>query len=261
MKYTDIKNTFKDKENIIKEYTERQEKSKNDNEKIAKEILSNFSMLVDLNIPNNLSDTNKLNYLITLILNSEDPSYIKKLYTLLNYYKYNSNCELLKAMIKTDYLLNMEISFKEYELLVKGISITNPYMRSDVAVSIDTAYGRTDLFKINLIEPDARRGFCHDITSDVLRNRPNLYGAYYYIPMEFKGALEHSVIICKEKNLVYDFANNIAVPLPIWTRYYGEPSILIKGDTFIELDKKCQDNLGFCLTTWHLEETKRTRRK
>lgn len=261
MKYIDIEKTFKNKlDFIIEEYNKRQQTNKNINDEQAEEILAYFSLDM-LPIPKYLDSANKLSYLITLIINSEDAYHIKKLLDILNKHGYNANCELLKAMIKTDYLFNEGISFKSYELLIKGLSITNPYKRSDVSVSIDTMYGRTDFYKINLIAPEARRGFCHDITSDVLRNNPNLYGAYYYIPREFEGFLEHSVIINKEKNLVYDFANNIALSLPVWLKYYGNPSIIIKGDNFIELDKKCQDNLGFYLTTWHLEEVKRTRQK
>lgn len=261
MKYADIEKTFKNKQDILmKEYYKRQQASKTINENKAREITTDFSF-DSLPIPKELDSTNKISYLITLLINSNNPNHIKLLFDILNKHGYNVNCELLKTMIKTDYLFNEEIDFNEYELLVKGLSITNPDKQNDVTLSINTMYGRTNLQKISSIDPDDRRGFCHDVTSDVLRCNPNLYGAYYYIPREFKGTLEHSVVIDSDKKLVYDYANNIAVPLSIWVKYYGNPSILIKGDTFIELDKKCQNNLGFYLTTWHLEETKRTRRK
>ena len=99
---------------------------------------------------------------------------------------------------------------------------------------------------IRKITDEERRGFCHNLTSDVLIANKKLYGGYYYIPLSFTGYMEHSVVIDLEKSEVLDFANNIIVPL-----------IFINGDYYQELAKQSKEKLNVDLNICLLEQVRR----
>ena len=49
---------------------------------------------------------------------------------------------------------------------------------------------------------------------------PSLVGSYYEIPYFLDGTLEHSVLIDENNQMVYDLAQNTAVPFDVWNSYY-----------------------------------------
>lgn len=83
-----------------------------------------------------------------------------------------------------------------------------------------------------------RRAQCHKMTVTGLLHNPKLIGAYYSIPYQFNGSLEHSVLIDKEKSVVYDLAQDTSLPLHIWEKYYNKPTFLISGEEYQEIKSK-----------------------
>ena len=75
--------------------------------------------------------------------------------------------------------------------------------------------------------------------------------------LEFKGYMEHSVIIDLNKNVVLDFAHNIMVPLKIWFKFLGEPNLLIDGKSYQELVKQAKGELDVDLNICLLEQVRR----
>ena len=267
--FEDIKevySTYSDSE-ICKIYTERQQQNIKANNEVAKEILLNFPCET-LYIPQEFSDSEKLNYLLSIFFNSKNFNAIKIVLDILKKYHYNNASELLKTMQRTDLFFTSDIDFLTYSKLLYGATtIKNIEGASLEKVSTISTKGKIELLSLNKrfnlksIDSDKRRGFCHNLTSDILVANKDLYGAYYYIPLEFTGFIEHSVLLDLKHNLVYDFANNIIVSLDIWQKFYDNPVVLIKGSTFSELSKRCNDELGLYLTTNSLDSVLKLKRK
>ena len=252
---------------INRTYTERQKENIRLNNEIAKDVFFEFPSEI-LTIPSDMSDSEKVSYLISLFLNSGNKRLIKIVLEILKKYNYNTSSELLKTMQRTDYYFNGDINFITYSKFIYGaISIKNIEGASLQKVSLKSSYGNINLypldacFNMGKINAEKRRGFCHNLTSDILAFNPDLYGAYYYIPFEFKGYMEHSVLLDLNHGLVLDFANNIVLPLKTWEKFYNKPSILISGKEFSELSKRCNDELGLYLTTCTLDSVRRIRKK
>ena len=267
--FDDIKDVFNktNDDTLSTIYTERQMKSIQLNEEAAREILIEFPCET-MSVPSYLSDIEKVNYLMSMYLNSGNPKVIKTVWEVLLKHHYQVNSELLKTMQRTDFYFNDDINLITYSNLVYGaISIKNINDITQNNVNFNTSYGDLKLFPLDRtygmgkIDATKRRGFCHNLTSDILSVNKDLYGAYYYIPIEFAGFMEHSVLLDLKHHLVLDFANNIVMSLDIWQKYYNKPTILIKGDEFSELSKRCNDELGIYLTTCTLDNVRRIRKR
>lgn len=267
--FEDIRNvysTYSDSD-ICKIYTERQQRNINNNNEIAREILLNFPCEI-LYIPQGFSDCEKLNYLLSIFFNSGNFDAIKVVLDILKKYHYKMDSELLKTIQRTDLFFNKDIDFLTYSKLLYGATIIkNIEGVSLEKVSLSTTKGKINIhsldksFNMGCIDSEKRRGFCHNLTSDILIVNKDLYGAYYYVPLEFTGFIEHSVLLDLNHKLVYDFANNIVISLDIWQKFYNKPTILIKGSDFTKLSKKCFDELGLYLTTSTLDSVQRLKRK
>ena len=243
---------------INKTYTERQKENSRLNNEIAKEVFLEFPSEI-ISMPSDMSDSEKVSYLISLFLNSGNKRLINIVLEVLKKYNYNTS---------SDYYFNKDINFITYSKLIYGATqIKNIEGASLQKVSLKSSYGNINLypldacFNMGKINAEKRRGFCHNLTSDILAFNPDLYGAYYYIPFEFKGYMEHSVLLDLNHGLVLDFANNIVLPLKTWEKFYNKPSILISGKEFSELSKRCNDELGLYLTTCTLDSVRRIRKK
>lgn len=268
--FDDIKTVYSSTSDseINRTYTERQKENIRLNNEIAKDVFFEFPNEI-LTIPSDMSDSEKVSYLISLFLNSGNKRLIKIVLEILKKYNYNASSELLKTMQRTDYYFNGDINFITYSKFIYGaISIKNIEGASLQKVILKSSYGNINLYPLDtcfnmgkIDTPKKRRRFCHNLTSDILAFNPDLYGAYYYIPFEFKGYMEHSVLLDLNHELVLDFANNIVIPLKTWERFYNNPSILIKGKEFRELSKRCNDELGLYLTTCTLDSVRRIRKK
>ena len=171
-------------------------------------------------------------------------------------------------MQRTDLFFTKDIDFLTYSKLLYGATIIKNIEGASLEkVSIASTKGKIELlsldksFNIGTTMPEKRRGFCHNLTSDILTVNKDLYGAYYYIPLEFTGFIEHSVLLDLNHKLVYDFANNIVISLDIWQKFYNKPTILIKGCDFSYLSKRCDEELGLYLTTSTLDNVQRLKRK
>lgn len=252
---------------INRTYTERQKENIRLNNEIAKDVFFEFPSEI-LTIPSDMSDSEKVSYLITLFLNSNNKRLIKIVLEILKKYNYNTNSELLKTMQRTDYYFNGDINFITYSKFIYGSILEKNIEEASLQkVNLKSICGNINLypldacFNMGKINAEKRRGFCHNLTSDILAFNPNLYGAYYYIPFEFKGYMEHSVLLDLNYGLVLDFANNIVLPLKTWEKFYNKPSILISGKEFSELSKRCNDELGLYLTTCTLDSVRRIRKK
>lgn len=252
---------------INKTYTERQKENSRLNNEIAKEVFFEFPSEI-ISMPSDMSDSEKVSYLISLFLNSGNKRLINIVLEVIKKYNYNTRSELLKIMQNTDYYFNKDINFITYSKLIYGATqIKNIEGASLQKVSLKSSneniflYPLDTCFNMGKIDAQKRRGFCHNLTSDILAYNPDLYGAYYYIPFEFKGYMEHSVLLDLNHELVLDFANNIVIPLQTWERFYNNPTILIKGKDFRELSKRCNDELGLYLTTCTLDSVRRIRKK
>lgn len=262
----EVYSTFSDSD-LCRIYTERQQRNIKANNEIAREILLNFPCEI-LYIPQEFSDSEKLNYLLSIFFNSKNFDAIKIVLDILKKYHYNKTSELLKTMQRTDLFFTGDIDFLTYSKLLYGATVVKNIEGATLEnVSIASTKGKIELlsldksFNIGTIMSEKRRGFCHNLTSDILAYNKDLYGAYYYIPLEFTGFIEHSVLLDIKHNLVYDFANNIAISLDIWKKFYNKPTILIKGSDFADLTKKCYDELGLYLTTSTLDNVQRLKRK
>ena len=245
--FDDIKNLYEEY-NIIDladMYKKRQDDNIKENDNIAKDILFYYPGY-ELIIPNELGYSEKLSYLIAFILNSGDKKEISNLLKLLHKFSYNYKFELLKIMQNADFYFSKELSSEAILKVNKG----------NVKIcSLNKVLGFQE------IDKTSRRGLCHNITTDILLLNKDLYGAYYYIPLDFKGYIEHSVIIDLKHNLVLDFANNVIVALDIWKKFYGNPTVVISGSEFDYLNKRCNYELSEHLTTLTLEEARLLRTK
>ena len=106
--------------------------------------------------------------------------------------------------------------------------------------------------------PQERRDNCHQMTRMGLLTFPHLTGAYYYIPYQFEGYLEHSVLIDQEQGIVYDVSNNVALPLATWESYYKEPSFVISGEEFTDIYMRLREKRGTKISISTIEGVKRT---
>lgn len=267
--FDDIKNLYEEYNivDLADMYKKRQDDNIKKNDNIAKDILFYYPGY-ELIIPNELGYSEKLSYLIAFILNSGDKREISNLLKLLHKFHYNYKFELLKIMQNADFYFSKELSSDGFLKFLYGATCIKKILQVSLNEAIlKVNKGNVKICSLNKvlgfqeIDKTSRRGLCHNITTDILLLNKDLYGAYYYIPLDFKGYIEHSVIIDPKHNLVLDFANNVIVALDIWKKFYGNPTVVISGSEFDYLNKRCNYELSEHLTTLTLEEARLLRTK
>lgn len=236
-------NTLKD------DAKKKEQEAKEQNNKIAKSILDYFKSDEFYNMTK-LTDIEKLNHIILKYLNGSDLEKAK-ITAMLKAYNYNGVCELLKLVEQSSMYFRKKINDELFMYYFYGQTLSEKVR----ILNKKNALLKTKLGLVKLIPLEySNKEYDFNL---LLNNNPNLYGAYYYIPKEFKGFTSHLVVIDYEKKLVYDFDNNITVNLKAWTSFYGQPALLLKGIDFINLRKKAQDNLGINIDFKVLEEVRR----
>lgn len=253
MKYEDIKNLLS---GLSYEYIRTNEEtneivSARKNDVISGKVLSEIHL--DLNaLPGDEMNASKVNYLIKLLLSSSANSYYRRiLFDTLLKYNYCTNGELLRLIRITDSFFEGEISYETYKDCFFGlISMIKIKGHENNKLTLASLEGNFTLEKLDeklglpRLNKDVRRYNDDLLTREVLMDSKDLYGAYYNIPFEFFSQFGYSVIINKKDKLVYDCANNVIVPLDIWTRYYGKPSVMIKGESFQEFSELAKNDFG-----------------
>lgn len=187
----------------------------------------------------------------------------KQFIKLLKRCKYNSSMDLLELMTLVNSYHSREITFEqlkgELDLL---LTVNNIEERNGLSFLAHTKYGEIELFHASdsLEIKDASLlevGKCHYAVSTYLKEFPNLFGAYYYIPNYFAGYIEHSVLIDYQKKYVYDLSHNIRIPLEYFIKYYNKVSFTISGYDFIKLYEFIKKEYNSELSICHLEEVRR----
>ena len=205
--------------------------------------------------------------MMAICFNSENEKLLNKLDLYLKTYNYNDKSELIMIMIFIDRFLSSEMDMNNLLYFLKGFkSFISLYYDDFKNLNLKLNNSSGSIFEahvklgIERITPSDRRGQCHYLTELALCEFPELYGAYYYLPKCFKGYAEHSVLANYNQKVVYDLANNIALPLQAFESYYPHPSFVIKGTDFIKLDKIVQNEFGQCLSMYHIDSIIKTKK-
>lgn len=182
-------------------------------------------------------------------------------------FKKNNGKEIIDILFminKTDYFWNKEINFEQYRFLASCmLAILSVQKVNEKELSISTMFGSVnfkkayDLFGIQEVHPSKRRKLCHVMTAAILNSFPFLEGAYYYLPFYFTGALEHSVILDRKNNMVFDFANNVALPYSFWQSIYPNPAFTISGEEFVKLNEQVEKEFQLKLNMSTIEQVRR----
>ena len=245
-------------------YLNRHEISRNENDKIINDLINymnwNPQIFRDIN-----HGSGKLRKLVVEVLNKKNQTLIEKLYIKLKELGYNSKSELILIIRVLDVYMSNKISWEDTLEYLSGMLYGKVIRNDKNSFLITSDYGNTQITQIssdyNLeVAPfGERKNSCHYETTIALSKHSNMYGGYFDIPREFKGFFDHSVVIDEEKNIVYDFANNISISLSYFQKIYPNLSFIIKGSDFISLNEKVKDYYGEKLYMYHLEEIRRTR--
>lgn len=267
--------TFEDVKSVLlsnsvleleREYTSRQQINILENNLKAKEVLTCFLDEL-LYLPRGLDDVSKLNSLLMLYLNSGNPKAKKILLDILNKYGYNPNSELLRAIQMSDLFFQKHINEDDYERAIGGLTFSKGIIslkEKDVHIRSNQGIIKIvplcESLGIKNISDKERQGFCHNLTSCILEKAKKLYVGYYYIPLCFKGHIEHSVIIDLENKEVLDFANNIIIPIRIWKSFFGSSTLFMDGETYQKLIKQVKEELDIDLNVCLLEQVRRRKK-
>ena len=173
--YDDIKKILEsvDIAKLEKDYMTRQEVNLLDNTMKAKDVLAYFPDEL-IYLPKGLDNIGKLNALLMLYLNSGHSSAKRLIIEILKKYGYNPNNELLRAIQISDLYFEGQISQENYIRAIGGL--TNS--KGVVSIKMDEIHIRTMQGMLKLqslcktlgireITDEERRGFCHNLTSDV----------------------------------------------------------------------------------------------
>lgn len=267
MLYSDIKDTLNKKTTteLIINYNNRQKINKIKNEAIAQVIVEQI-VIDPENIPG--SYITKLGIILSNIFNSDNTGNQEMIKNILKFYNYKPSQEVIQAMQHIDQYQTADINNSTFQLLMKSlIAIKGIQEKHGLGFSLETDFGLINIARANEvlgiaeISPEKRRQLCHQITSLALLDNPQLYGAYYYIPLAFKGFIEHSVLIDPFDNLVIDLANNATLNLNRWQDLFPKLAFFIKGNDFIKLYERTLDDYNEHLNLATLEEIRRSRKK
>lgn len=266
IKYDNIKEIL-DKNSILEltiDYNQRQIINKKENEKIARKVVEEIAYDPDF-IPGN-TEAKLIILLATLIRNNENGKEIAK--KILESYNYNTTQELLVALQFIDDYNNKNIDYSFFSFLMNSLISINSFKENKHSkIQLKTEAGTVKItpankdLKIPNIPEDNRHNQCHQITSLMLLQKPQMYGAYYYVPLSFKGTLEHSIIIDEKMSKVYDFANNATIDFKTWQKLLPNYQFIIKGQDFQDLYYQILDDYNEHINIATLEEIQRKRRK
>lgn len=264
--FEDVDTVLKEKSTIClsNEYNDRQLRERNRNNERAKFLLK--KLFPPIPIPENVDPTDFLIEMISLQVESAptEKSFFK---AILERFNFGFSYELYCSLRVIDLFLTQDINracfesfwhafFTLYQFNKHGEKCFMSFTNGD-SCELKDAMNQLGIFAF----PQERRDNCHQMTRMGLLTFPYLTGAYYYIPYQFEGALEHSVLIDQEQGMVYDLANNIALPLAIWESYYKEPSFLISGEEFEDLYMRVREKYRANISISTLEGVKRTLEK
>ncbi len=246
------------------DYTIRQQEQNNINNAKAKTVMNIFFNEGSRAWPN-ASDADYLIVKMALIINS-NPTQKEYFKYCLNKIGFQSAYELMSLMRMMDLISTKDLGLESINIM-KNVFFTMKdvnFQQSNCSILLPNnnqgkLHYASDLTGINIFHGE-RRGHCHDVTGQFLVKRPSLMGAYYYIPLPFSGHFEHSVLIDADKNMVYDLSQNIAIPLELWHEYY-QPSFMISGEEFIELQLKAMEKYHTSISMNTIEEVKRVLKK
>lgn len=250
---------------LVIDYTLRQKRNKRKNNDVIREVIN--ELVDDANyIP--LEDYSaKLQVIFSLLIASNNPKNREIVSHIIDTYNYRSQAELIVASQYIDSINTKDLDHQLFSLITNGlISIKSFKLLSDTEFLLDTKYGDihiTSAFTnlgIENIPPENRRGYCHNITTAFLLKHPNFYGAYFYIPLNFQGYFEHSVVIDPDNNLVYDLTNNATMDLTIWQKLYPH-AFIISGQKLKELFSQVEDTYNIQINMSTIEEVRRIKRK
>lgn len=223
---------------------------------ILKKLEDTFFLDVDLE---GLNNDAKFRIILSFILNSNNPSLIETLFNFLKENGYRFNSEIILSIQSIDDYQSNLIKQELLKATLLSYFILRDYTILDSEFILHTLYGKINIASacnalgLDEISPDHRQGFCHSLTSLIIAKHTYLFGAYYHLPLLFKGYFEHSVIIDNEKNMVYDLANNCAISLNTWENIFGNPTFAINGKDFLYLNDAYKDKNGKDINTAYIE--------
>ena len=262
----EIYSRLKDKnwEQLIDKYEKRQDKNILLNEKMIQKYLKSLKWNISF-LDENMSALEQFNFLLLMVLNSQDKDIIKRFLKVLYLNDYNNKAELLCMMQLADKLFSEDVNAHEFLYSMNGLTTFENLLvhkNNEIGISTSDAFinikKANDVLKQPEIDKEKRRGYCHDMTTQMILENPKLYGLYYYIPEIFKGTIDHSIVLDTETNLIYDMANNVTIPYIIFKSVYGLPSFRISGQDMQKLQKALGTNINMCLIAEALMEDKKT---
>ena len=180
---------------------------------------------------------------------------------------YNTSCELYFATIFIDFFKMHYMDRTALEFFCNALFSIDKFDEVFGSTFLSLVGGercevKRALHQLGMsVTFNERRTQCHRMTVNGLLHNPKLIGAYYYIPYQFYGYIEHSVLIDPERNMVYDLAQDIAIPLNIWKTYYNNPSFVISGEEFQEINRKVMEEYSFPITMSTIEGVRRELKK
>ena len=265
--------TFEEIYNMLKNYSiselhtrynNRQEKVKFINNQIAKSILTELDCLNDKD-----SEHYSMNliFFIAIVLKSRNYNEIKRLMAILKEKHYNDTQNILLIASFLDSFLSRTLNPQDFFTVSNGmIGISQILPINATEHKLITKFGdftikRADKsLNMSPIHPSLRKHLCHNVTTNFLLTHPQFYGAYCYIPEQFSGYIEHSVVVNPENNTVYDLANNFTIDFDLWKKLYPI-SFMISGYELLYLYDKINEKLGIPIGMEFIEEAKRIREK
>lgn len=244
---------------LIEDYRLRQRYNSFKNDEITEDVITLLPISSYL-LPFDIHDS--LSLYIAGLRFRNDFKKLEIINEILDKYHYNYTQELLVLSQYIDQLQTGDYSIELFNYLAKGLLSIESITQIENDFLLDTNYGRIKITnQITDVEKSERRGLCHDVTSDFLNQTDdNYYGAYYYVPLAFKGYIEHSVVIDSDNNLVLDLANNNKIDYSVWNKLYPNCSFIISSKDFNKLNNQMLDYYDIPLQTAILEEVRRIRK-
>lgn len=247
--------------NLIDDYNQRQQMIINGNNAIIADFLNELGFDYSPFKGETVVDTfrNIINF------SKSNAALACRVNELLEKYNYKAAIELTMLITSYDGIMHNDYPMWLFESSIPAYTSIYAASKNNDTLVANSNKGTIILNPANKAlneeEYSNRISHCHHVVSDALHKHENYYGAYYYIPMDFAGCYEHSVMINYDDKVVYDLANNTAISLDIFEAFVGKPEFVIKGTYFNLLDKQVQDKCGHYLYMHHLEEVRRTRKK
>lgn len=269
--YEEIKDTLKkySLDDLISDYSMRNITALKENDLVNKQVLDEFGE--NTNVMHNIPYSYYHNELIKVLIQINNLGTLEekeKLYALLEKHNYQMPNELFWLFHYLNYY--MSSTFDEVDLnrhlkgflIYKGINI----LAKD-SFNLKTIYGDTIIngaVSIEQYKKEKRKNACHKCTGLALRTwnykgQSNIYGAYFSIPLNFKGTFDHSVVVDMNNDVCFDLAQNVILPYSFYKKVFGEPNFVISQKDYNLYDQKLQQDFGCYLTMDTLEEIRRMR--